>query len=186
MKAVNSLRFGLAMMALASPLAPAMAVDCPFVRAVYAPVEDEEFGTITDYEMTHSLKTIQANQSRYVATIRAPAKGPAAKMRSYDFGFAFSNGYGRTSLVFAGESAKSAQFKPSKGEDYDAYPSSPILYFDEEMKTLSAAAAPEDKPTAPAYLLMPDIGSSFWYWQKSDRAFVPPGTMWKFKTCRAK
>lgn len=186
MNAVNCFRFGLALMALASPVAPAMAVDCPFDRAVYAPIEDEGFGTITDYEMTHSLKTIQANQSRYVATIRAPANGPAAKMRSYDFGFAFSNGYGRTSIVFAGESAKSATFKPGKGEDYDSYPSSPILYFDENLVTVPAAAADKDSPTAPAYLLMPDIGSSFWYWQKSDRAFVPPGTMWKFKTCRAK
>ena len=166
--------------AFAAPAAIAPA--CPLLQAVYTPVEDEGFGKIENYELFHSQKTLPFNQAKAVITIRAPANGPVEKMRSYDFGFAFTNGYGGTHLEFSGESAKSARHKPPRGGNDDNQPSSLIIYFDEELKTVEPLG--EGEKVAPAYLLMPDIGRKFWYWQKGDRAFVPPGTMWKRTSCR--
>ncbi len=169
-----------------SLLAPGVsrAQTCPLLRAVYAPIEDEGFGTIQNYELTHAIKKIPMNQAQVVATIRAPANGPAEKMRAYDFGFTFANGYGGTRMVFSGESAKSAHFKPAKGDDDDGAPGSLIIYFDAGLKVVEPLTEPDAK--APAYLIMPEIGAKFWYWQDGDRAFVPSGTMWKLKTCRDK
>ncbi|OYU48183.1 MAG: hypothetical protein CFE31_11005 [Rhizobiales bacterium PAR1] len=174
-----------AVLALTSPAAlaaPAVAPACPLLRAVYTPIEDEGFGKIENYELFHSEKTLPFNQAKAVITIRAPANGLVEKMRSYDFGFAFTNGYGGTHLEFSGESAKSARYKLPRGESEDNVPGSLILYFDEDLKTVEPLG--EGEQAAPAYLLMPDIGRKFWYWQKSDRTFVPPGTMWKRTSCR--
>jgi hypothetical protein len=181
---MNAAPVCLGLFALLASGAPARAEECPLLRAVYAPIEDEGFGAIQNYEMTHGVKKIPANQAQVVATIRAPADGPPAKMRSYDFGFAFTNGYGGTHIVYSGESAKSAHYKPDKGEDYDSGPGSLIIYFDADLKVVEPLT--DAKSKAPTYLIMPEIGSTFWYWQKGDRAFVPSGTMWKLKTCRDK
>lgn len=152
---------------------PALA--CPITNAVYRPVEPGAHGTATGYELVHAVKSLPANQSDLVVTIRAAGGGGV----SHDFGFAFSNGYGRTHLVYAGRTAESATFDP--GEDRDGWPGSPILYFDAGLRAVSVtnrlAAAPE-------YLIMPEIGLTFWYWANGDRTFVPPGGMWKRVRCR--
>jgi hypothetical protein len=165
---------------------PVVADDCSMARAVYTPIEDEGFGSIENYELFHVRKTIAVNQSQWALTIRAPAGGPVGKMRSYDFGFSFTNGYGGTYLGFSGETAKSEKYEPPRGSDPEGVPGSRIIYFDDGLKTVEAAASTEADPKAPTYLLMPDIGRRFWYWQGSDRAFVPPGTMWKRTSCRDK
>ena len=161
--------------------APFHAGECPLPQAIYTPVEDDSFGQYTGYELQHSRKKLRANQSHMVVTIRAPQQKDGKPARSYDFGFAFSNGYGRTSLVFAGESAKSATYRPPKNDEDDG-PGSHIQYFDAELKE----AAPHDGKyeSSPAYLIMPEIGLNFWYWQGGDRTFVPSGGMWKRTACR--
>jgi hypothetical protein len=30
---------------------------------------------------------------------------------------------------------------------------------------------------------MPEIGKTFWYWDKGDRKFTPPGGMWRQTRC---
>lgn len=157
------------------------AQDCPLAQAIYAPIEDDSYGQYTGYELQHSRKKLWVNQSHMVATIRAPHQKDGKPARSYDFGFAFSNGYGRTSIVFSGESAKSAAYRPPKNDD-DYGPGSHIQYFDAEMKEV----APHDGKyeTAPLWLIMPEIGLNFWYWQGGDRTFVPSSGMWKRVACR--
>ncbi len=156
--------------------APAFALECDVLKAVYTPLDNEddmsaEAGKQNRYSAQHIEKRLRFNQARFAFRIME-----TNQKLSYDFGFAFSNGYGRTSLVFAGPDVA--------GEDYKRDPDDPtsfIMYFDEGLKQTQPDWEKGGK--APHYLIMPGIGSSFWYW-KSERNFVPPAGMWKLSSCK--
>lgn len=148
-------------------LTPAQAAECPLLKAVYAPI-DAEAGKA--YSLQHVVRDVGANQAAYVLRIRE-----ARQAIAYDFSFAYANGYGGASLIFAGEPRK------PRPKLRDGDPGSPILYFDAGL-SLAPTYADPGKP-APAYVLMPDLGRAFWYWEKGDRKFVPPAGMWKQTTC---
>lgn len=147
--------------------AAAAAADCPLLKAVYEPVDQPEGAA---YAIRHVARDVGANQARYVLRIHDEKRA-----RAYDFSFAYANGYGGASVVFAGEADKP---RP-KLRDRD--PGSAILYFDAKLAQAPTYADP-DAP-APAYLLLPEIGRSFWYWDKGDRTFVPPAGMWRQAKC---
>lgn len=146
---------------------PAQAADCPLLRAIYEPV-DEEAGK--SYSLQHVVRDVGANQAAYVLRIRE-----AKQAIAYDFSFAYANGYGGASLIFAGEPRK------PRPKLRDGDPGSPILYFDARLSLAPTYADPA-KP-APAYLLMSDLARAFWYWERGDRAFVPPAGIWKQTKC---
>jgi hypothetical protein len=122
------------------------------------------------YSARHVIRNLPFNQAPFAFRL-----SEANQKISYDFGFAFANGYGGTSLVFAGKSDLRAHRKMR-----DDDPSSAIMYFDENLK--QAQPDWEKGGKAPRYLIMPGIGSSFWYWDTS-RKFVPPAGMWKVTSC---
>lgn len=159
----------LAALVLTVLASPAAAAECPLLKAVYEPV-DAVAGAA--YSARHVDRKVGANQATYVLRL-----SETVAARAYDFSFAYANGYGGASVVFAGPPSKPQQ----KAREFD--PGSAIFYFDEKLGQAPTYADPE-KP-APPWLLMPEIGRSFWYWSKGDRKFVPPGGMWKMTRCEA-
>lgn len=157
-------------MIAAAMVAPAAAsTDCPLLRAVYAPVDATEG---VAYVARHVARKVPRNQAPYVLRLSDAASG-----RAYDFSFAYANGYGGASIVFAGAPSQPQR----KAGRFD--PGSPIIYFREALTQAETYAAPDKR--APAYLIMPGIGRSFWYWDKGDRKFAPPGGIWKMTRCDA-
>lgn len=150
---------------LASPAAAT--AGRPLLKAVYEPV-DVVAGAA--YSARHVERALGANQATYVLRLAESATG-----RAYDFSFAYANGYGGAGVVFAGTPDEPQR----KARRFD--PGSAILYFDDKL-ALGPDYADPDKP-APAWLLMPEIGKSFWYWDKGDRKFTPPGGMWRQTRC---
>jgi len=150
---------------LASPAAAT--AGRPLLKAVYEPV-DVVAGAA--YSARHVERALGANQATYVLRLSETVAG-----RAYDFSFAYANGYGGAGVVFAGTPDKPQR----KARRFD--PGSAILYFDDKLARGPDYADP-DKP-APAWLLMPEIGKSFWYWDKGDRKFTPPGGMWRQTRC---
>jgi hypothetical protein len=160
----RNMRAILAALVLMVPAAPAAATtDCPLLKAVYEPV-DAVAGAA--YSARHVDRKVGANQATYVLRLSEAVAG-----RAYDFSFAYANGYGGGGVVFAGTPDEPQR----KARRFD--PGSAILYFDEKL-ALGPDYADPDKP-APAWLLMPEIGKTFWYWDKGDRKFTPPGGMWR-------
>ena len=151
---------------------PVCAQECPIGRAVYGPVGAAGELVPTAYELTHGDRQELRRQSNLSVTIRNTEIS-----RAYDFTYAFSNGYGRTHLVYAGRSGETRRQKSEQGT-----PGSPILFFDEQIKTVQPVYAMKDK--APAYLLMPEMGVTFWYGGDSDRKFVPPDGLWTIVSCK--
>jgi len=160
--------FGALILTLLASPASATA-DCPLLKAVYEPV-DAVAGAV--YSVRHVDRKVGANQATYVLRLSETVTG-----RAYDFSFAYANGYGGASVVFAGPPNEPQR----KTRRFD--PGSAILYFDDKL-ALGPDYADPDKP-APAWLLMPDIGKSFWYWNKGDRKFVPPAGLWRQARCEA-
>ncbi len=155
----------------------AHALECDLFKASYTPLDPEddmsaEAGTQNRYSAKHVKKRLRFNQAPFAFRI-----SEANQKVSYDFGFAFANGYGGTSLVFAGASDRTTGHKMN-----DSDPSSAIMYFDEKLKQVRPDWATGG--TAPQYLVMPNIGLAFWYWGPS-RNFVPPAGMWKLTSCEA-
>lgn len=170
----NSLR--LVFLALGSLCAmSATAADCAIERAVYRPAGG--FGQTERgvYELVHTVKKIPANHSNLVVTIRQPAS-----KKAHDFGFAFSNGYGRTHLLYSGPDVYEQAEGDSK-EDAEG-PGSTIMYFDAQMRAVEAPMKAGQK--GPLFLVMPEIGVKFWYRGKDDRQFVPPDGIWRLASCR--
>ncbi|MFN3892313.1 MAG: hypothetical protein ACK4MV_18120 [Beijerinckiaceae bacterium] len=165
--------FSAAALAL-TPLA-ASALECDLFKGVYTPINPEddmsaEAGKQNRYSAHHVRKRLRFNQAQFAFRLTE-----ANRKISYDFGFAFANGYGGTSLVFAGRSDRTANHKMKESD-----PSSKIMYFDENLR--QAQPDWEKGGAAPLYLIMPGIGSSFWYWDLA-RKFVPPAGMWKLTSC---
>ena len=155
---------------LAALMSPAGATTlCPLLRAVYEPVDAAPGAA---YTARHVARKLESNQATYVLRL---SDDRAA--RAYDFSFAYANGYGGASLVFAG-AADAPQRKARRSD-----PGSAIVYFEPSLAQAPAYADPDER--APAWLMMPDIGRSFWYWDKGDRTFVPPGGLWRQTRCQA-
>ena len=81
------------------------AADCPLLKAVYEPVDQPEGAA---YAIRHVARDVGANQTRYVLRIRDEKRA-----RAYDFSFAYANGYGGASVVFAGEADKPPAAPPT-------------------------------------------------------------------------
>lgn len=163
-------------LALCAHALPARALDCDLLKGVYTPLDPEddmsaEAGKQNRYSARHVQKRLRSNQAKIVFQM-----SEANQNISYDFGYAFANGYGGTSIVFAGPSARSANHRIREDD-----PISSIMYFDASMKI--ATPNWETGGKAPEYLIMPGIGSSFWYWMPGQRKFVPPAGMWKLTAC---
>lgn len=155
-------------------VSPAFSADCPLFKAVYAPVEPEddmsaESGQQNIYRARHIRATPAPNQANYTFRIEEQKQH-----LSYDFSYAFPNGYGGTKLVFMGESKNNGKHKMK-----DSDPGSQIFYFDADMKSV----LPDIDAKAPIYLIMPDIGSAFWYWTPGLRKFIPTSAVWKLLSC---
>jgi hypothetical protein len=168
---------GSALVALIATTSSAIAAGCTIERAVYKPAGGFGQNEVAQYELVHAAKRIESNQSNLVAIIRH-----SGLKRAHEFGFAFSNGYGRTHLLYSGTD-KYAKGDADGARDEDAsVPGSPIMYFDARMRVVETpvkAGGP-----APQYLIMPEIGLKFWYGGKDDRKFVPPDGLWKLSACR--
>lgn len=155
---------------------PASALDCDLLKAVYAPLDPQddmsaEAGKQNRYSARHVAKRLRFNQASFAFRLNE-----ANQKISYDFGFAFANGYGGTSLVFAGASGLSSHRQFQEDD-----PSSAIMYFDAKLK--QAQPDWETGGKAPQYLIMPGIGSSFWRYADLERKFVPPAGMWTLSSC---
>ncbi len=155
----------------------AQALECDLFKATYTPVDPEddmsaEAGKQNRYSVQHIKKRLRFNQAQFAFRLTE-----ANQKISYDFGFAFANGYGGTSLVFAGRSDRTGAHKMHEHD-----PSSQIMYFDANLK--QARPDWEHGGPAPQYFIMPGLGSSFWYWDLA-RKFVPPAGMWKLTSCEA-
>jgi hypothetical protein len=155
----------------------AIALECDLFKATYQPLDPEddmsaEAGKQNRYSAKHVIKKMPFNQAKFAFRL-----AEANQKISYDFSFAFANGYGGTSLVFGGPSDRTAGNKMK-----DSDPSSAIMYFDENLKQALPDWAKGGR--APQYLVMPGLGSSFWYWGL-DRNFVPPAGMWKLTSCES-
>ena len=155
---------------------PALAIECDLLKGVYTPLDPEDdmsadAGKQNRYSARHVQKRLRFNQAQIVFRMNE-----ANQNITYDFGYAFANGYGGTSIVFAGPSARSANHRMSEDD-----PISAIMYFDAGMKV--ATPDWEKGGKAPQYLIMPGIGSAFWYWAPGERKFVPPAGMWKLTAC---
>ncbi len=149
---------------------------CVIERAVYKPLGGYGQMQPNQYELLHTVKKIEVNQSGLVLIIRNNALKAA-----HEFGFAFSNGYGRNHLIYSGPD-KYKEDKEGDASD-DAYgPGSPILYFNTQLKSAEAPIKPGE--AAPEYLIMPEIGVKFWYMGKDGRKFIPSDGMWKLSACR--
>jgi len=156
---------------------PALAAGCTIERAIYKPVGGFGQNETGRYELVHAAKRIESNQSNLVAIIRH-----SGLKRAHEFGFAFSNGYGRSHLLYSGPDKYGKGEADTASDDDASGPGSPIMYFDARMKVVEApvkAGAP-----APQFLIMPEIGLKFWYDGKGDRKFVPPDGLWKLSACR--
>ncbi|MBX9760864.1 MAG: hypothetical protein K2Y29_18955 [Beijerinckiaceae bacterium] len=156
----------------------ARALECDLLKGVYTPLDPEDdmsadAGKQNRYSARHVVKSLRFNQAKFAFQL-----AEANQKLSYDFGFAFANGYGGTSIVFAGPTGQSAN-RRMREED----PDSSIMYFDADMKV--ATPDWEKGGKAPQYLIMPRIGSAFWYWAPGHRKFVPPAGMWKLTGCEA-
>ena len=155
---------------------------CALNKALYRPMEKSPDNVY--YELTHSTqKKLRANQADLVLTINSPNDSKSFKPgvgRSYDYGFAFSNGYRRTHLLYAGESAKSTTYDIDTKTDTSAAGST-ILYFDDNLRLVEPLTTREK--LAPKYLLMPGLGPALWYANDGDRRFVPPEGLWKLALC---
>jgi hypothetical protein len=153
---------------------------CPITRATYVPVSPDTVGVKANYEITHRPRKDETGQGRNIMTLR-----DALSQKSFDYSYAFTNGYGRTALVFLGETGKPLEEagKP-EGEATDAFdgPGSHILFFDQRLRTVNPEG--DETKAAPAYLIAPELGVNFWYWAKGDRKFVPPPGLWRLAKCR--
>jgi len=155
---------------------PAAALECDLLKGVYTPLDPEddmsaEAGKQNRYSARHLVKRLRHNQAQIVFQL-----SEANQKISYDFGYAFANGYGGVAIVFAGPSANSANHRTREDD-----PISLIMYFDAGLKAVTPDWEKGGK--APDYLIMPGIGSSFWYWAPGGRKFVPPAGMWKLTAC---
>jgi hypothetical protein len=161
----------------APQIQPAQALECDLFKATYTPVDPEddmsaEAGKQNRYSVQHIKKRLRFNQAQFAFRLTEENQ-----KISYDFGFAFANGYGGASLVFAGRSDRTGAHKMHEHD-----PSSQIMYFDANLK--QARPDWEHGGPAPQYFIMPGLGSSFWYWDVA-RKFVPPAGMWKLTSCEA-
>lgn len=168
----------LSLVVCAGAVQAAHALECDLLKGVYTPLDPDDdmsadAGKQKQYSARHFVKRLRFNQAKFAFQI-----AEANQKLSYDFGFAFANGYGGTSIVFAGPSAQSANHR-MREED----PISSIMYFGADMKV--ATPDWEAGGKAPQYLIMPGIGSAFWYWAPGHRNFVPPAGMWKLTGCGA-
>lgn len=155
----------------------AQAAECAVAKAVYRPAGGYSQNEAARYELVHEAKKIDVNMSDLVVTIRN-----TATKRAHEFGFAFSNGYGRTHLLYAGPDKYGSEGKDNDASGDDEGPGSTIMYFDAQMKVVEAPTKASAR--APQFLLMPEIGVKFWYGGKDDRKFVPPDGMWRLAGCR--
>jgi hypothetical protein len=175
---LHSMIFKSGMAAFLCMASSGSALACPLLKATYTSLNKQEDMSVSagrphrDYEITHISKKIAHNQSDIVLRI-----SEKQQKLSYDFGYAFTLGYGSTVLIFAGASAKSAYYE-AKNKD----PHSTIFYFDKDLKTVSPEK--DDTKEAPVYLIMPELGASFWYWEPGLKNFIPPAGMWKQSGCK--
>ncbi len=152
---------------------------CPLLKATYTSLDPEDDMSVSansphkEYTITHITKKLLHNQSDIALRI-----AEQQQKISFDFAYAFTSGYGSTVLIFAGESSKSATYI-AKNKD----PRSSIFYFDKDLKTVSPDL--DDKKAAPTYLIMPELGASFWYWEPGLKNFIPPAGMWKLSKCQS-
>lgn len=158
--------------ALLTGAAPALAIECEIGRAVYGPIGASDEPADEGYRLVHTDRPALRRQSRLSVTLSHRALG-----QSHDFTYAFSNGYGRTSLVYAGPTGARLPARLT-----DQSPGSPIMFFDADMKLAPAPQSLSDK--APGWLIMPEMGLRFWYGGDQARKFIPPDGLWKLTACR--
>lgn len=166
----------LAALAASPYVAAASAEECPLLKAIYAPVDPEDdmsasAGEQNTYRVRHLEGKREHSDSSYVLYMTEEKQ-----KIDYNFGFAHLDGYGGIALVFLGSKLPRAVYKMKPTD-----PQSHIFYFGRDMKALRPD--PETPGAAPAYLMMPQIGNSFWYWTPGKRKFVPPPGMWKIISC---
>lgn len=151
---------------------PSLALDCAIGRAVYSPVGNVNEPADTAYELVHSDREALRRQSNLSVTIRHGEIG-----QSHDFTYAFANGYGGTSLIYAGPTGARLPYRPTSQS-----PGSAILFFDAAMRVTPPVY--ELGAPAPAFLIMPEMGGRFWYGGDGARKFIPPDGLWKLTACR--
>jgi hypothetical protein len=169
--------FASTLLGFAAAASPAFAAGCKIERAIYKPVGGYAQNEIGRYQLVHAAKRIEVNQSNLVAII-----SHSGLKRAHEFGFAFSNGYGRTHLLYSGPDKYDKGEADGASDDDASRPGSPIMYFDARMRVVEAPV--KAGAVAPEYLIMPEIGLKFWYGGKDDRKFVPPDGLWKLAACR--
>jgi hypothetical protein len=168
--------FVLALLALTALSVPVdAAAHCPLLKAVYAPVDADNdmsasAGEHNSYRARHVAGHREFNQASYVLRITEERQ----KIH-YNFGFAYPSGYGGIALIFLGSNLPRSPYRRKPTD-----PESSIFYFGKDLKPVTPGENPE---VAPAMLIMPELGSSFWYWVPGNRTFVPPAGMWTRISC---
>ena len=164
--------------ALAAPLpaSTARADDCPLLKAVYAPLDPEDdmsasAGEQNTYRLRHVEGRREHSDSSYVMRLTEEKQ-----KIGYNFGFVHLDGYGGIALIFLGSGLPRAPYQIKSAD-----PQSRIMYFGSDLKAVEPDR--ENPGAAPAYLIMPQIGNSFWYWTPGKRKFVPPPGLWKIVSC---
>ena len=163
-----------AMWAVISP-SMAQTAACPVERAVYRPVSKDVHGDDGDYQVTlRRQRHHGGNEAPFIMTMTD------SKTRlSFEFSFFQPNGYAQTLVIQRLEEKDDTQErKKSQAGDL---PQSTALFFNSALATISPLF--DRQPTAPAYMLFPDLGKACWYDHIADRTFVPPAGMWKLSGC---
>ena len=160
---------------LATGAAGAAPLDCPLVRAVYAPIDaDDDWsaddGVTNAWEITHAPRTDTPSDRPWVIRLAENRQKLFA-----EFAVAHPPGFGGAHVFMV---------KPPTGKRVpvtDA-PSAALYYFADDLKRLDPAA--EGDPKAPPYLQLPGLSGAFWRGKRDGRRFVPPDGIWKLAACR--
>ena len=158
----------LSLMAQAAAAAPAA---CPIEKTVYR---------LNGYEKSATLRFVDdpalARQMPLSALIHSTVTG-----KTYRYTLAISNGYSNHYLVDAsGVTAKDSDETPETREDT---PTFSFFSFDKRLRKIDL---PDRRKPGPAYVFIPDLGTSLWYAelaqdQKTREAIETE--MWKRAEC---
>ena len=164
----------LAIAVLAPQPARAASPDCAIDHAVYEPIVGEREDEANYVAETVPHRAAVGNQTRFLLVMRNVATGETKR-----FAFFSPNGYGR---LIASLERKRKRGPGAKTDDEQTGPDSTAILFDRELRPLALETLFRPTTRAPAYLILPDLGLSFWY-STLGRSFVPPQGMWRLARC---
>ncbi|MBK9080969.1 MAG: hypothetical protein IPL88_02270 [Rhizobiales bacterium] len=163
----------LALAVLAPPPARAASPDCAIDNARYEPIAGERDDEANYVAETVPHRAAVGNQTRFLLVMRNVATGETKR-----FAFFSPNGYGRLLASLEGRRKRG----PGAKTDEEQGPQSTAIFFDTDLRPLPLDAPFQPGTRAPAYLILPDLGLSFWY-STLGRSFVPPQGMWRLARC---